>query len=104
MRIEVLYVSSCPHFPAAVARLREVLAAENVQADIVELEVTDARTAETLAFYGSPTIRINGRDVTGEASPPEGFAMACRLYDGTKQGIPPLEAIRHAVREAQEIS
>ena len=34
MKIEVLYVPDCPYHPAAVLKLREVLAAEGVVADI----------------------------------------------------------------------
>ena len=100
MKIEVLYVLDCPHYPAAMAELKNVLSAEGISDQIREVCVANARMAETLKFRGSPTIRINGRDVAGE-SEPQHFAVVCRLYPGQKQpGVPPAEMIHRAVREA----
>ncbi len=100
MKIEVLYISNCPHYPAAVAELKNVLAVERISAPISEVLVANARMAETLKFCGSPTIRINGRDIAGE-SEAQHFAVSCRLYPGEKQpGVPSAEMIHRAVREA----
>lgn len=100
MKIEVFYVLDCPHYPAAMAELKTVLAAERISAPISEVLVADARMAETLRFRGSPTIRINGRDIAGE-SEVQHFAVSCRLYPGEKQpGVPPAEMIHRAVRAA----
>ena len=103
MRVEVLYVSACPFHPASVKLLREVLAAEGVATDIHEVLVRDERMACQLKFLGSPTIRINGRDVTGESSTAKKFGLSCRLYPGSEQiGLPPAEVIHRAVLEAQD--
>lgn len=100
MKIEVLYVLDCPHYAAAMAELKSVLAIERVSAPITEVLVANPRMAETLKFRGSPTIRINGRDITGD-SDLQHFAVSCRLYPGQKQpGVPPSEMIHRAVREA----
>ena len=66
MRIEVLFVRNCPHHPAAVKELKAVLSVEGVVDEIQEVEVKDAKSAEEFKFQGSPTIRINGRDIAGE--------------------------------------
>ena len=100
MKIEVLYVLDCPHYPAAIAELKSVLAAERVSAQISEVLVANPRMAQALKFRGSPTIRINGRDIAGE-SEVQHFAVSCRLYPGEKKpGVPPVEMIHRAVREA----
>jgi len=100
MKIEVLYILDCPHYPAALAHLQSVLAAEKISAPINEVLVTSPRMAATLRFPGSPTIRINGRDIAGE-SPLQHSAVSCRFYPGEKQpGVPPAEMIQRAVREA----
>jgi hypothetical protein len=100
VKIEVLYVLDCPHYPAAMAELKNVLAVERISAPISEVLVADPRMAEALQFRGSPTIRINGRDIAGE-SELQHFALSCRLYPGEKQpGVPPAETIHRAVREA----
>ncbi len=99
MKIEVLYVLDCPHHPAAMAALKGVLAVEGISDQVSEILVTDPRMAETLKFRGSPTIRINGRDIAEEGV--QHFALSCRLYPGEKQpGVPPPEMIHRAVREA----
>lgn len=100
MKIEVLYVLDCPHYPAAVAKLKSVLAVERISAPISEVLVANPRMAEALKFRGSPTIRINGRDIAGEPEV-QHFALSCRWYPGEEQsGVPPAEMIHRAVREA----
>lgn len=103
MKVEVLYVSECPSHPAAVNLLRDVLAAEGVLAEIHEVLVRDEAMARKLRFAGSPTIRINGKDVGDEADTAKSFSLSCRLYPGSKQiGLPPAEMVYRAVVEARE--
>ena len=103
MRVEVLYVPECPSHPAAVKLVREVLAAEGVATEIHEVLVSDERMAGELKFLGSPSIRINGRDVAGESQTAKNFALSCRLYPGSKQiGLPPAEMVHRAVLEARQ--
>jgi hypothetical protein len=100
VKVELLYVLDCPHYPAAMAKLKSVLAVERISAPISEVLVADPRMAQALRFRGSPTIRINGRDIAGE-SDVQHFAVSCRLYPGEKEpGVPPTEMIHRAVREA----
>jgi hypothetical protein len=102
MKIEVLYVPDCLHHPAAILKLKEALAAEGTTADISEVAVNDVATAKALRFCRSPTILINGRDVAAELGNARDFAVSCRLYPGSKElGVPPLEMISRAVRDAQ---
>ena len=103
MKVEVLYVAECPSHPAAVKLVREVLDSEGVAAEIREVLVRDDRMATDPAFSGSPTIRINGRDVAGDSSQAKAFASNCRLYPGSDEiGLPPVEMVLRAVLEARE--
>ena len=103
MKVEVLYVAECPSHPAAVKLVRDILNSEGVAAEVREVLVRDDRMATNLAFSGSPTIRINGRDVAGESSQAQAFALSCRLYPGSAEiGLPPVEVVRRAVVEARE--
>ena len=103
MKVEVLYVAECPSHPAAVKLVKDVLAAQGVAADIHEVLVMDERMADELRFCGSPTIRIDGRDVAGESRKAQAIALSCRLYPGSKQiGLPPAEMIHRAVLEARK--
>jgi len=102
VKIEVLYVAECPSHPTAVRMVKDVLAAEGVATEVHEVLVRDEEMASELKFLGSPTIRVNGRDVSGETRKTETFALSCRLYPGSKQvGLPPAEMIHRAVIEAR---
>lgn len=102
MKVEVLYVADCPTHPAAVRLVKGILAAEGVEAEIYEVLVRDEAMASELRFCGSPTIRIDGRDVAGERQDARSFALSCRLYPGSNQvGLPPAEMVRRAVLKAR---
>jgi hypothetical protein len=103
VKIEVLYVAYCPSHAAALKLVKDVLREQGVAAQVSEVLVSDESMARDLGFLGSPTVRINGRDVAGEPSRTETFALSCRLYPGSKQiGLPPVELIRHALLEARK--
>ncbi len=85
-RIEVLRTPECPHADGAERRVREVAARLSPTSGIEVVRVETAAEAERHAFPGSPTVRVDGRDVEGaEAGRPS--ALACRTYDGS--GEPP---------------
>jgi hypothetical protein len=67
MRIELLYFDGCPNHEALLPRLRELLAGEAAKIDL--RKVTDDEAAQRERFLGSPTIRVNGRDVEPDVSP-----------------------------------
>jgi hypothetical protein len=103
VKVEVLYVADCPSHPAAVKLVREVLAEEGITAEVSEILVRDERMAGELKFLGSPTIRIDGRDVAGESQSTKNFALSCRLYPGSKEtGLPPAEMVHRAVSAARQ--
>ncbi|HJT69008.1 MAG TPA: hypothetical protein VJ731_02340 [Terriglobales bacterium] len=98
MLIEVLFVPGCPNHEPALERIRTVLCSEAINASIQEIAVTDEAMARSLNFPGSPTVRIDGRDV--ESSPTQSYGLACRLYSGGT-GVPSLETLKLAVAGAQ---
>src|SRR5687767_3301890 len=77
MKIEILYFDSCPSYKDAIANVKAVLKEKNLQADFRLIKVEDQEKAEKVGFQGSPSIRINGKDVEGKD---EGFSFSCRLY------------------------
>ena len=77
MKVEVLYVAECPSHPAAVRLVKDILLAEGLVEKVQEVLVKDERMAGELKFPGSPTIRINGRDVAGETQKARNFAPMC---------------------------
>jgi hypothetical protein len=102
VKIEILYVAERPSHPAAVKLVKDVLAAEGLTTEVHEVLVRDERMAHELKFVGSPTIRIDGRDVAKDARRAKSFALSCRLYPGSKQiGLPPTEMVHRAVLPAR---
>ena len=103
MKVEVLYVAECPSHPAAVKLVKDVLTAEGITTEVYDVLVRDEQMAGKLRFLGSPTIRVDGRDVGGESKTAKNFALSCRLYPGSKQtGLPPAEMVHRAVLEARQ--
>lgn len=85
MRIEILYVPGCPNYPPAFERLQAVLASEALQDEINGVPVSTEAQAKDLLFPGSPTIRVNGKDVEPSKSSAPG--LSCRLY-ANLSGVP----------------
>jgi len=103
MRIEVLYVEECPSYAAAVRMVEDILATEGLTADVHEILVHSDAMANDLRFQGSPTIRINGRDVAAGPAEPRTFGLSCRFYPGSQTiGLPPAELVRRAVIDARK--
>jgi hypothetical protein len=97
MIIEVFYVRGCPNHRAAIENLRNTLRSAALDAPIQETAVTDDAMARRLKFPGSPTVRVDGKDV--EPNPHGSYGLARRLYsNGT--GIPSLEALQRAIAGA----
>ena len=99
MEIELLFWAGCPSHPEAEELLRDVLAERGLDTDIVLREVRTQDEAERLRFPGSPTIRIDGRDVD-EAGASGRPALTCRIYylpDGRSSPVPSRAQLEEAL-------
>ena len=95
MRVEVLYFEGCPTYRTAEKTLRTVLAQEAAEAVVELVAVNTDEEAQRLRFPGSPTIRVDGKDLFPV---PEraGYALGCRMY-ATPEGLrgsPTAEMVR----------
>jgi hypothetical protein len=102
MTVELLWWEGCPSHPEALAELERILREEGVPADVTRVEIEDDEQARRERFPGSPTIRIDGRDIVppGEGEP---YSLTCRVYrrrDGRISPVPDPEDVRDAVRRA----
>jgi hypothetical protein len=100
--IELLWWEGCPSHPRALAELGEVLEELRLDPDAVDVrEVATDADARSEAFVGSPTIRVNGRDIQPPGDEPAG--LTCRVYrrrDGRISPTPDPADVRDAVRAA----
>lgn len=101
-RVEILYFEGCPNHEAARGLVERVAAELQVEPEIDVVEVADAVAATELRFLGSPTVRVNGRDVEPGADERGDFVFSCRVYRGERgfSGQPDAGWVREALSEA----
>ena len=100
MDVELLVIPECPNEVSALDLTRAALNELDVPASVTTTVIKSCEQAQARGFTGSPTFLINGRDPFTE--PGTAIGAACRLYrtpDGLA-GVPPLEELREALREA----
>jgi hypothetical protein len=99
--IEVLAFDGCPNVDETDQRILRALTDERCAAEIVRRDIATAGEAVALRFRGSPSVRINGRDVEVEMSEDATlYGLACRTYrtGDAVEGAPSLASIRRAIR------
>ena len=100
MEFELLVVKDCVHAAAAAVEFAHALAAEGLPADFRTVVVESPEAALACAFPGSPTFRVDGRDVFAVVGNDSG--LMCRLYPTSRglRGLPDERELRRALREA----
>lgn len=100
--VELLWFADCPNHPAARQMLEEVIGAVAPGTTIRDIDATDPDTAARLRFPGSPTIRVDGRDVDPTYVDPEDYTPRCRLYRTSEglRGLPDPRWVEAALRAA----
>jgi len=121
MKIQLLYILDCPWCVKTKKLIREGLKELGVKADIEEILIDSDKKAEKYRFVGSPTIKINGKDIQeevkkGQCLPCEELAKhtekatefvkqecrcGCRIYfyKGEQYPYPPKEMIKEAIKK-----
>jgi arsenate reductase (thioredoxin) len=86
LRVELLFFEGCPHATPARELVEGVVAGLAPGTAVVPVRVETEEDARREGFLGSPSVRIDGRDLEGRlASAP---ALSCRVYEGGV-GVPP---------------
>ena len=85
-KIELVFFEGCPNAAQARENLNAALLTSGKPPTWHEWDVGSSATPEEYRVYGSPTVLIDGRDVTGPSG--ESQAMACRA-----DGAPSVAAI-----------
>ncbi len=97
--MELLWWTGCPSTEEALGELREEMTAAGLDPEsIVVREIADEAEAERAGFVGSPTIRVDGRDVVDPGGEPAG--LTCRVYrlsDGRVSAVPDRAVVRAAL-------
>jgi len=103
MKVQLLWFNGCPNHEDARALLRLVMAERRITLDIDDVDATDPRVAERYRSPGSPTVRVNDRDVEPGFVDPGDYTPRCRLYPTSAglRGLPERRWIEDALDEAQ---
>jgi hypothetical protein len=102
MVVEVLTFDGCPHGEPALELVKRVVCELGVGAEVRRVDVPDPEAAAAHRFLGSPTIRVNGRDVEPGANERSDFVLSCRVYrtDSGFSGQPTEQWLRDALTDA----
>jgi mercuric ion transport protein len=99
MTVELIYFDGCPNVDLARERLKQAFAVVKMKPQWQEWDREDPASPAHVRHYGSPTVLVNGRDVTGSPPSPE-EAGSCRVYtegSGALDGAPSVQAIASAL-------
>ncbi len=99
MTVKILYFDGCPSYRTAEKTLKGVLADEAIEAEVELGAVNTDEEAHRLQFPGSPTFRVDERDLF-PAPELEEWRLGCRVYatpEGLK-GSPTAVMLREALR------
>jgi len=101
--VEILYFAGCPGHAAALDVVERVARDAALSLDVRHVEVADHGAAQALRFLGSPTVRVDGRDVEPGSEGRQTFAMQCRVYsvNGKLSNAPAREWIERALGVAK---
>lgn len=99
--IEFLFWEGCPSHERALAMVTDRMDALSIPASELKiLEVVTAADAQRERFIGSPTIRIDGVDLSDPKDEP--YGLECRLYyhrDGRPSPLPDNDDLTEALTE-----
>lgn len=89
-KIDLVYFEGCPNATLARENLRAAVEAMGSGWTWSEWDLMSESTPEHFRLHGSPTVLVEGRDVTGEGH--GAVAMACRA-----DGAPSVQVITAAL-------
>lgn len=97
-RVEILYFDGCPTYRLVQKWLEELREEESLDFELELVNVDSDEKAVEEKFTGSPTIRVNGKELF-PPSPDAPYARSCRMFfwEGEMRGAPPKEMLRKAL-------
>ena len=90
MNVELFHIADCPNYETARQFLKEALREVGLPEEVTEIEVCDSQQAEVSTFLGSPTIRVDGKDVEATLPDKDQYGPSCRtcFVDEKRRGFP----------------
>ena len=123
MKIQILYILDCPWCVKTKELVKDSLKELSAKADVEEILIDSDKKAKKYKFIGSPTIRIDGKDIQEEVSKArclhceelskqtkgatkfvkQECDCGCRTYSykGKQHPYPPKEMIKRAIKNTK---
>jgi arsenate reductase len=98
MEVELLFAPGCSALAETEEMVKRLLEELAPQAGLTVKEVGSQRKAEALKFPGSPTVRVNGKDIEPDAGLHSHFGLGWRMYareGGRPSKTPPEDLVRN---------
>ncbi|MCH8026565.1 MAG: DUF2703 domain-containing protein [candidate division Zixibacteria bacterium] len=106
MKIELLVFDGCPNSEPTEKLIRETMSELDADGKIEVVTVVDNDDAVAKRFLGSPSVRVNGKDLEIEEDATTQYSMRCRIYrtDESQSGLPSKEVLIKAIQAARKRS
>lgn len=97
--VQLLYLPDCPNYQPTRELIEQTGRELGLDLDLELIAINDEASAHRLRFIGSPTVRIDGRDVEPDARGRTDVALSCRIYRTKEEtrGYPDRELLRTAM-------
>ena len=94
-----MYFDGCPTYKPTHQALKQALLEEGIEAQIQLIAINTNEEAQRMQFPGSPTIRVNERDLF-PAGQRQDWGLGCRMYTTPEglRGTPSKAMLREALR------
>jgi hypothetical protein len=102
VKVELLFFDGCPAYEELLPSLQQLAAAAGASVELRRVETPEQ--ADALRFVGSPTVRVDGRDVESGADTRSDYGLKCRLYRDASEAhsrVPPDTLLRAALSGAR---
>ncbi len=98
-QVEILYFDGCPNHKSTVELVKRIATETGTTIDVRLVCVESNEDAQRTRFLGSPSVRVNGRDIEPGADQRTTFQLSCRIFqhDGQLAGQPAAEWIHAAL-------
>lgn len=98
MKIEMFHFQGCPNYEPCLEELKSALADLGITDPVKVTSVGSSQDAVIKRFQGSPSIRIDKKDLFDE--PESHYGMKCRIYmiDGQEKGYPDRETLKQRIK------
>ncbi len=103
VEIGILFIEGCPSVLTIAKHIKEIITEEAVNTEISLILIETPEDARRLHFTGSPTVRINGKDVETNYLDNKDYGIQSRQYyiNGRKHDCPSKGMIKDAVKKTR---